>query len=154
MTTSDTADQAGRDAPSRGSYQATSLHFDDLIGEALRGLADGGFGDAVLHDGRVVAVKTTPLKGNGDAIVVGTAALPPGYRTPAHHHAAEEVAVFISGSGGVEIDGVDHPVRNGTVLVTPSNSTHATFADDQGPLVVLWFYAPPGSERRWLRQAD
>lgn len=132
------------------TYPPTSMTFDVLKDEALRALAEGGFGDGIVHDGRVVAVKTTPLKGNGSAIVVGTAALPPGYRTPPHSHAAEEVAVIISGSGGVDIDGDVYPVSVGTVLVTPADSTHTTFADDSGPLVVLWFYAPPGSEGRWL----
>ena len=64
---------------------------------------------------------------------------------------AEEVAVVLSGVGNVEIDGVDYPVREGTVLVTPSNSTHVTTSDDSGPLVILCFYSPPGSEVRWLR---
>lgn len=134
----------------RSAYAPTSMTFAELTEEALRALAEGGHGDARLHDGRVVAVKTTPLKNNGSAIVVGTAALPPGYRTPPHSHEAEEVAIIIAGSGGVDIDGVEFPVEVGTVLVTPSNSTHATFADESGPLVVLWFYAPPGSEGRWL----
>jgi quercetin dioxygenase-like cupin family protein len=131
-------------------YRPTSMSIGELKDEALRALAEGGFGDGRVHDGRVVAVKTTPLKGNGSAIVVGTAALPPGYRTPPHSHAAEEVAVFISGSGGVDIDGEVYPVVEGTVLVTPADSIHTTFADESGPLVVLWFYAPPGSEDRWL----
>ena len=129
----------------------TSMTFDALREEALRALAEGGYGDGVAHDGRVVAVKTTPLKGNGSDIVVGTAALPAGYRTPPHTHEAEEVAVVLSGSGGVEIDGTVFPVEPGTVLVTPSNSVHSTFADENEPLVLLWFYAPPGSERRWLK---
>jgi quercetin dioxygenase-like cupin family protein len=134
------------------SYAPTSMTFDSLREEALRALAEGGYGDGVAHDGRIVAVKTTPLKGNGSDIVVGTAALPAGYRTPPHTHEAEEVAVILSGSGGVDIDGTVFPVEQGTVLVTPSNSVHATFADENGPLVVLWFYAPPGSEGRWIKQ--
>ena len=79
------------------------------------------------------------------------AALPPGFTTRAHSHAAEEVAVFLRGSGRVEIDGVPHRVEAGTVLVTPSDLVHVTHSDPGGePLVVLWFYAPPGSEARWV----
>lgn len=131
--------------------QPTSMSFADLKTEALRALDEGGYGDGLVHDGRVIAVKTSPAKGNASAIAVGTAALPPDYKTPPHSHEAEEVAVFLSGSGGVEIDGEVYPVSEGTVLVTPANSTHATFSDENGPLVVLWFYAPPGSESRWLK---
>jgi quercetin dioxygenase-like cupin family protein len=127
------------------------MQFADLQAEVLHALENGDFGDARVHDGRVIAVKTTPLRNNASAIVVGTAALPAGYQTPAHHHAAEEVAVILTGTGGVEIDGEHFPVREGTVLVTPANSTHITSADEDGPLVILWFYSPPGSEGRWMR---
>lgn len=128
----------------------TKFTLQELASEALRALNEGGYGDVRVHDGRVIAVKTSPAKGNGTGLAVGTAALPAGYRTPPHSHESEEVAVIISGSGGVDIDGEVFEVAEGTVLVTPSNSTHATFAHDTGPLVVLWFYAPPGSEARWL----
>ena len=156
MTTSSGAGKTGAgetaDTPaSRGSYPVTSMHFSELTAEVLHALEHGDSGDARLHDGRVIAVKTTPARGTASAIVVGCAALPPGYSTPAHHHESEEVAVVLSGAGKVEIDGVDYPVREGTVLVTPSNSTHVTTSDDSGPLVILWFYSPPGSEVRWLR---
>jgi len=132
------------------TIQPTSMNFDDLKNEALRALNEGGYGDGRVFDGRVIAVKTTPAKGNGSAIAVGTAALPAGYTTPPHSHPAEEVAVILSGRGGVDIDGVVHRVEEGTVLVTPADSMHTTFADEGAPLVVLWFYAPPGSEARWL----
>ena len=138
-------------SPSRGTYRPTSMNFADLTAEVLQALEHGDTGDARVHDGRVIAVKTTPARGNASSIVVGAAALPPGYSTPAHHHVSEEVAVVLSGSGSVEIDGEDYPVREGTVLVTPSNATHVTTADESGPRVILWFYAPPGSETRWLR---
>lgn len=128
----------------------TSMRFDELTNEALRALEEGGYGDGKMFDGRVIAVKTTPVKGNGSALVVGTAALPAGYETPPHSHEAEEVAIIISGKGGVEIDGEIFPVSEGTVLVTPSNSVHKTFSDEDSPLVVLWVYGPPGSESRWL----
>lgn len=132
------------------TYEPTSMTFEGLKSEVLRALDEGGYGDGRMFDGRVISVKTTPAKGNASAIAVGAAALPAGYTTPPHSHVSEEVAVFLSGSGGVDIDGVVYPVEEGTVLVTPSNSVHTTFADENGPLVVLWFYAPPGSEARWL----
>ena len=151
MTKSSPDEETTTDTPSRGAYPATKMHFSELTAEVLHALEHGDSGDARVHDGRVIAVKTTPARGNAASIVVGAAALPPGYSTPAHHHLSEEVAVVLSGSGNVEIDGEVHPVTEGTVLVTPSNSTHVTTADESGPLVILWFYSPPGSERRWLR---
>jgi gentisate 1,2-dioxygenase len=125
--------------------------IDDLIAEALAGLEHGEAGDAKRIDGRALAVKASPMKGNSEHIVTGVAALPPGFSTRAHSHSAEEVAVFLRGSGRVDIDGVRHPVSAGTILITPSDLVHVTHSDPGGePLVVLWFYSPPGSEARWV----
>jgi gentisate 1,2-dioxygenase len=136
--------------PARAPF-APTWHLDDLIAEALAGLELGESGDAKRIDGRALAVKASPLKGNSEHITTGLAALPPGFTTRAHSHVAEEVAVVLRGSGRIEIDGVDHPVRAGTVLVTPSNLVHVTHSDPgDEPFVVLWFYAPPGSEARWV----
>jgi hypothetical protein len=56
-----------------------------------------------------------------------------------------------AGAGSVEIDGVMHPVRKGTILLTPSEAGHITHSDPgDEPPVILWFYAPPGSELRWI----
>lgn len=130
---------------------APSWTLEALIEEALAGLEQGESGDAKRIDGRALAVKASPMKGNSEHIVTGVAALPPGFSTRAHSHSAEEVAVFLRGRGSVDIDGVNHPVVAGTVLVTPSDLVHVTHSDPGSePLVVLWFYAPPGSEARWV----
>ena len=140
----------GAEAEPRAPF-APSWSLDALIEEALAGLEHGEAGDAKRIDGRALAVKASPMKGNSEHIVTGMAALPPGFTTRAHSHAAEEVAVFLRGSGRVDIDGVPHRVEAGTVLVTPSDLVHVTHSDPgEEPLVVLWFYAPPGSEARWV----
>lgn len=130
---------------------APSFHFDELIAEVLAGLETGESGDAKRIDGRALAVKASPIKGNSEHIVTGMAAVPPGMSTRAHSHSAEEIAVVLRGSGSVDIDGVNHPLTTGTVLVTPADLVHVTNSDaGVEPLVVLWFYAPPGSEARWV----
>jgi quercetin dioxygenase-like cupin family protein len=130
---------------------APSWTFDELVAEALEGLATGEAGDAKRIDGRALAVKASPIKDNSEHIVVGVAALPPGFSTRAHSHSAEEVAVVLRGGGEIEIDGAVHPVETGTVLLTPADTVHVTHArPGSEPLVVLWFYAPPGSEARWV----
>jgi quercetin dioxygenase-like cupin family protein len=129
----------------------TEFRISSLKEEILAALeSDEGFGDGQRIEGRAVAVKASPRRGNAQQIVVGTAALPPGYRTPPHRHASEEVALVLSGSGRIDIDGALHRVEEGSVVVTPGNSQHSTLADRKAPLVILWFYAPPGSEERWL----
>ncbi len=125
--------------------------LDELIAESLAGLATGESGDARRIDGRALAVKLSPIRENSQYLVMGTATLPPGFSTRAHSHTAEEVAIVLRGSGRVDIDGVPHPISAGTVLVTPSDLVHVTHSDPgTDPLVILWFYAPPGSEARWV----
>jgi quercetin dioxygenase-like cupin family protein len=136
--------------PAPSAPLAPSWQLDELAAEILDALRSGGSGDGKVIDGRALAVKASPMRENSSKITVGTAALPPGFSTLPHSHDAEEVAIFLSGSGRVEIDGVPHPVRQGTVLLTPSGAGHVTISDPGAPLVVLWFYAPPGSEARWL----
>lgn len=140
---------------SDGSALAPQWQLEELQAEITEALRTGGSGDARLIEGRAIAVKASPFRANSARIVIGTSALPPGFVTTPHSHEAEEVAVFLSGSGTVEIDGVPNRVSAGSVLLTPSNAVHITRSDPgQTPLVALWFYAPPGSEARWLELAE
>ena len=120
-----------------------------LTAEIEQTLADGLGGDGGLIEGRAMAVKASPELANSAKIVMGTSALPPDFSTVPHSHEAEEVAVALSGSGWVDIDGEPHPLEEGTILFAPSNLPHQTHSGPDG-LTVLWFYAPPGSEVRWL----
>jgi quercetin dioxygenase-like cupin family protein len=130
---------------------APNWSLDELIAEGLAGLATGESGDAKRIDGRALAVKASPMRSNSTHIVVGTATLPPGFSTRPHSHSAEEVAVVLRGSGWVDIDGAPHRITQGTLLVTPADLVHVTHSDPgEEPLVVLWFYAPPGAEARWV----
>lgn len=120
-----------------------------LAAEVEEALAKGIAGYRRLKEGRAMEVKASPELGNSDKIVMGTSALPPHFSTVPHSHEAEEVAVAISGSGWLDIDGESHPMEAGTVILASSNLSHQTHSGPDG-LTVLWFYAPPGSEIRWL----
>ncbi|MDE0131995.1 MAG: cupin domain-containing protein [bacterium] len=120
-----------------------------LAAEVEGVLARGIAGDGQLIEGRAMQVKASPELGNSDKIVMGMSALPPHFSTVLHSHEAEEVAVGISGSGWLDINGKAHPMETGTVIIAPSNLPHTTRSGPDG-LTVLWFYAPPGSEVRWL----
>lgn len=131
--------------------RASSWDLESLTREIRAALAGSDAGEGKLIDGRALAVKASPMRDNASKLVVGTAALPPGFSTPAHSHEAEEVALVLSGSGSVDIDGIAHRIVTGTVLLTPSNAVHVTHSDPGSePLVILWLYAPPGSEARWV----
>ena len=129
-----------------------SWQIGDLASEARRALTEGGYGDARLIEGRAVAVKAGPHFGNAANMVMGVSALPAGFSSPPHAHEAEEFVLVLSGSGTLEIEGAVVAVESGTVVVTPAGHRHATHYGGDEPLVVLWFYAPPGSETRWLNE--
>lgn len=129
---------------------ATAWNQSELVARALDALATGEPGDGRFVDGRLVRVAASPAHANATDMVVGVSALPPGYSSPEHHHRAEELAIIVQGSGSIDIDGTRHAVEEGDIVLTPSDAPHVTTADEQGPLVVLWVYAPPGSESRWL----
>jgi quercetin dioxygenase-like cupin family protein len=140
-----------RDDPRRRAPFAPAWTVDELITEGLAALERGEAGDGKRIDGRALAVKASPIKANSEHIVVGTATLPPGFSTRPHSHEAEEVAVVLQGGGSVEIEGVEHRLDRGTILLTPANLVHVTHSDPGSePLVILWFYAPPGAEARWV----
>lgn len=129
--------------------EAPSWMVADLAEEIERALAEGGAGDGRVVEGRATAVKASPERGNSSKIVMGTSALPPNFSTVPHSHEAEEVSVILSGGGRVDIGGDSHPLEKGMVLFAPSDVPHQTHSGPEG-LTVLWFYAPPGSEARWL----
>ena len=124
----------------------------ELVAQGLQMLADGGDDRSALIEGRILSVKATPENGSSSKMAVGMAVLLADYEVPAHHHEAEELATILSGSGAIIIDGVEHPVSAGDVVLTPSNSVHITKSGPEGPMVVFWTYAPAGSENRWLEK--
>ncbi len=129
--------------------EAPSWMVSDLAEEIRRALAEGGAGDGNLVEGRATAVKASPALGNTSKMVMGTSCLPPNFSTVPHVHEAEEVSVVLSGGGWVDIDGTANPFEEGMVFFVPSNLPHQTHSGPEG-LTVLWFYAPPGSEARWM----
>ena len=133
--------------------EATGWLLSDLAEEIERALAEGGAGDGRLVEGRATAVKASPERGNSSKIVMGTSCLPPHFSTVPHSHEAEEVSVVLSGGGWVDIDDTPHTLQPGCILFAPSNLPHQTHSGPDG-LTVLWFYAPPGSEARWLAEDD
>jgi len=51
---------------------------------------------------------------------------------------SEEVFVFIQGKGVVPVDGVDHPVRTGDLVVVEPGEDHHLRSSGDAPLVCAW----------------
>lgn len=126
-------------------------NIDDMVDEAVDALDAGGTTRFPLIDGRIVAVFATPDDSSSARMAMGISALPPGYSTPAHQHAAEEFAMIVRGTGSITIDDEVIPVAPGDLVVTPPDSVHVTTSSADEQLVIYWSYGPAGSEQRWLQ---
>jgi mannose-6-phosphate isomerase-like protein (cupin superfamily) len=58
---------------------------------------------------------------------------------PRHVHDVAEVFIFIQGKGVLPIDGVDHPVKTGDVIVVEAGEDHHTRSSVDDPLVSAWY---------------
>jgi mannose-6-phosphate isomerase-like protein (cupin superfamily) len=56
-----------------------------------------------------------------------------------HVHDVDEVFVFIQGRGVIPIDGVDHPVQTGDVVIVEAGEDHHTRSSEKDPLVAAWW---------------
>jgi quercetin dioxygenase-like cupin family protein len=126
-----------------------SWAFEDLTEIALAALTTGESEHLRPFDDRWVGVLASPGNGLSKHVAVGLSVLPPGCVTPVHSHEAEEVAIVLEGNGQIEIGGDTVTVRAGSIVLAPSNVPHQTSASDR--LVILWCYAPTGSEERWTQ---
>lgn len=76
------------------------------------------------------------------AMTVGSAEIEAGAsHGGAHHHADHEVYYFISGTGVVHLDGVEHPVEPGSVAFIPGGTRHFVRNTGRGTLELLYVFA-------------
>ena len=55
-------------------------------------------------------------RGASQAMSLGIAEIPPGTTLARHRHAAPEIYYLLSGTGNVEVDGIDYPVAAGVAV--------------------------------------
>lgn len=80
--------------------------------------------------------------------------VPAGFSTRPLRQTDGMVHVVVEGSGTIGIDGVDHPLAPGTILVTPSWSERAISANDD---LVLFSYSDRATQQKlslWREAAD
>ncbi|HUS59603.1 MAG TPA: cupin domain-containing protein [Planctomycetota bacterium] len=58
---------------------------------------------------------------------------------PRHAHDVHEVFIFVQGKGVIPIDGTDHPVKTGDVILVEAGEDHHTRSSDDDPLVAAWY---------------
>jgi len=104
-------------------------------------------------NGRIVGLLASAEASTATHFAIGVSALQPGTTTPEHSHAAEELAIIMSGSGTIFIDGESVAVSTGDVVLTPPESMHRTAADPGSPLTVFWIYSQSDSALRWRQDS-
>ena len=58
---------------------------------------------------------------------------------PVHVHETDEVFIFVQGRGVLPIDGEDHPVQAGDVVIVEAGEDHHTRSSQDDPLVAAWY---------------
>ena len=58
---------------------------------------------------------------------------------PRHVHDVVEVFIFCQGKGVLPIDGFDHPVQTGDVIIVEAGEDHHTRSSVDDPLVAAWY---------------
>jgi mannose-6-phosphate isomerase-like protein (cupin superfamily) len=56
-----------------------------------------------------------------------------------HVHDVDEVFIFVQGQGVIPIDGVDHPIATGDVVIVQAGEDHHTRSSVEDPLVAAWY---------------
>jgi quercetin dioxygenase-like cupin family protein len=98
------------------------MHLEDLEHTGSRLLPDC-FGDRKITGGGLYVFKP------------GETAHP----EPRHVHDVAEVFIFVQGRGVIPIDGVDHPIQTGDVVIVEAGEDHHTRSSVEDPLVAAWY---------------
>jgi quercetin dioxygenase-like cupin family protein len=98
--------------------------------------------DDMLSRARQAADGYAPSVLRSDLLSVGLYTLAAGAIDDQSPHMEDEVYYTVRGRATLFAGGVDHPVREGTVLFVPAGTDHR-FHDIVEELVLLVFWAPP-----------
>ncbi len=94
--------------------------------------------DLTARDGRLlpdVLGEATITRGGVYVFRPGETAHP----EPRHVHDVDEVFIFLQGAGVIPIDGTDHPIQAGDVVVVAAGEDHHTRSSVDAPLVAAWY---------------
>lgn len=78
---------------------------------------------------------------------MGFQTIAPGGRVREHSHGDQvELQICFRGRGRVVVDGVDHPLVEGTSCYLGTTTKHEIINESEQDLVMLWVITPPGLE--------
>ena len=84
--------------------------------------------------------------GNEGAMLVMNELHPGMQLNPHVHEAFDQLAYIVSGTGVYHVDGVDHPVGPGSLILIPAGQTHYIKPTGSDPVMNLDVFGPPRSD--------
>ena len=97
---------------------------------------------------RTVHLIVEPANSETKEFLMGTVEIPPGSSIPYHAHTNEEEIMFVyEGRGIATVDGKEHRVSKGSVVLTTPGCQHSFTNTWTENLSIAFFYSPPGVEK-------
>jgi mannose-6-phosphate isomerase-like protein (cupin superfamily) len=94
-----------------------------------------------------LTIRVSRLKNSVDTISLCTEDIQPGGKIPVHKHLHEdEFFFFQKGSGTIEIDGAEFPIKPGTMGWVPRATWHSINNNSAELLIFTFGYSPAGFE--------
>jgi mannose-6-phosphate isomerase-like protein (cupin superfamily) len=100
-----------------------------------------------VRENTPLTIRVSRLKDSVDTISLCTEEIQPGGKIPVHKHLHEdEFFIFQNGSGTIEIDGAEFPIKPGTMGCVPRATWHSINNNSTELLIFTFGYSPAGFE--------
>lgn len=103
------------------------------------------FWQPVPANGFVRNIVSREVTGSRNDFSIGTQTVAPGCMVREHTHDRNEEVIFvIEGEGFARMEGVDHPIKRGSVVFIGLNTRHHFINPGPEPLTFVWYFMPGG----------
>lgn len=104
--------------------------------------------EAPTEDHRRFQLLISPLLSGTRQVAAGHLLLPPGSAqgSAESHPETEEIYYCARGQGKLMLDGVEHPLEEGTVAYVGFDVPHQVFNTGDEDLLMIWFESPPSCQ--------
>ena len=100
-----------------------------------------------VRENTPITIRVSKKQDSVDTISLCTEEIQPGGKIPVHKHLHEdEFFIFMKGSGNIEIDAVEFPIKAGTSGWVPRDTWHSITNNSTDILIFTFGYSPAGFE--------
>ena len=101
----------------------------------------------IVRENTPITIRVSKMKDSVASISLCTEEIQPGGKIPVHKHLHEdEFFIFQKGTGTIEIDAVEYPVKTGTMGFVPRATWHSITNNNSELLIFTFGYSPAGFE--------